>query len=110
MTASEEPNKKSDGAPEGSPTRQMEKLLDQLQERTALVRESWQAGEAARLRMLTGQLASLAEGSGNEAVTETAAELESVLLAEEAEASAMCERIEALIHQCKKAAQGSELE
>jgi hypothetical protein len=87
-----------------SPDRRMENLLDQLQAQTRRVRETWQAGEAARLRVLAGQLASLAEGAGHSAISRSAAELEAVLLAEEAEASAMCEKIEALIEQCKQAA------
>lgn len=88
-----------------SPGRRMENLLDQLRARTRLVHDTWQAGEAARLRMLAGQLADLAEGTGNSAIVESAAELEGVLLAEEAEASAICERVEALIQQCRKAAE-----
>jgi hypothetical protein len=82
----------------------MENLLDQLQAQARRVRDTWQAGEGARLRVLAGRLASLAQGSGSLAVSETAAELEAVLLAEEAEASATCEQIEALILQCKEAA------
>jgi hypothetical protein len=88
-----------------SPGRRMENLLDQLHARTRLVRDAWQAGESASLKMLAGQLAALAEGTGNDAIVKSAAELEGVLLAEEAEASAICERIEALIQQCRKAAQ-----
>ena len=76
----------------------------QLQVQARRVRETWQAGEAARLRVLAGQLAALAEGAGRSAIIRSAAELEAVLLAEEAEASAMCEKIEALIEQCKQAA------
>jgi hypothetical protein len=83
---------------------QVDRMLDEIEKQAGTVRESWQAGEAARLRVLAGQLASLAEGTGNEAVGALAAELESMLVAEEAEASAMCERIEDLILQCKKAA------
>lgn len=82
----------------------MENLLDQLQLQTRRVRDTWQAGEAARLRVLAGQLAALAEGSDHGVIGRTAAELEAVLLAEEAEASALCERIEALIQQCRQAA------
>jgi hypothetical protein len=83
------------GPGDTSPDRRMENLLEQLQVQTRRVRDTWQAGEAARLRVLAGQLASLAEGAGHSAI---------VLLAEEAEASAMCEKIEALIEQCKHAA------
>ncbi len=82
----------------------MENLLDQLQVQTRRVRDTWQAGEAARLRILAGQLGSVASGAGHGIVSRLAAELEAVLLAEEAEASAMCEKIEALIQQCRQAA------
>jgi hypothetical protein len=92
------------GPADGSPTRRMENLLDRLQEQTKRVRDTWHAGEAARLRILAGQLASMAQGSGCAAISESASEIEAVLLAEEAEASAMCEKIEALILQCKQAA------
>ncbi len=112
MTSKDAPN---DGGRGGrpsdlSPARQLENLLEQLERRTRFVRETWHAGEASRLKMLAGQLASLAEGSGNAAICESAAELESLLLAEEAEASAICERVEALILQCKKAASGESSE
>ena len=87
-----------------SPGRRIENLLDQLQLQTKRVRDTWEAGEAARLRILAGELASLADGSGHATISESAGELEAMLIAEEAEASAMCERIEALIHRCKQAA------
>ena len=86
------------------PARRMENLLDQLQVQTRRVRDTWQAGEAARLRILAGQLAALADDSGHDVISHSAAELEAVLLAEEAEASALCEKIEALIQQCREAA------
>ena len=83
---------------------QLEKLLDELRGHTRTIRDSWHSGEAARLKMLAGRLTEMAAGSGDRVVTEMASELESVLLAEEAEASAMCERVEELIRQCKRAA------
>ncbi|MHC4218935.1 MAG: hypothetical protein ACYSU7_10830 [Planctomycetota bacterium] len=86
------------------PARRLDNLLEALRVQTRQVRDTWQAGEAARLRVLAGQLASLADGAGNGAISRSAEELEAVLLAEEAEASAMCEKIEALILQCKQAA------
>jgi len=85
-------------------THQIETLLDQLHTQTRSIGEVWHAGETARLRVLAGQLSALAEGSGNQGICESAAEIEAVLHAEEAEASAVCERIEALILECKKAA------
>ncbi len=85
-------------------THQIETLLDQLHTQTRSIGEVWHAGETARLRVLAGQLSALAEGSGNQGICESAAEIEAVLHAEEAEAAAVCERIEALILECKKAA------
>ena len=90
-----------------SPGSQIENLLVQLQTQTRSIGEAWHASETARLRVLAGQLSALAEGSGNQSICESAAEIEAVLRAEEAEASAVCERIEALILQCKKAATSS---
>ena len=86
-----------------SPDLEIDDLLAALQSHTKSIGETWHAGEAARLRILAGQLAALAEGSGNPGICEPAAEIEAVLYAEEAEASAVCEKIEALILQCKKA-------
>ncbi len=88
--------------------RRMENLLDQLQAQTRLVRDTWQAGEATRLRILAGQLAALADDGGQQAITETANEIEAVLLAEEAEAATICEKIEALIQQCRQAASSTD--
>lgn len=90
--------------PDLSPGKRMENLLGQLREQARNVREAWRAGEESRLRVLVNQLASTAEGTGHRAISEMAADLEQMLLAEEAETSAMCERIEQLIAQCKHAA------
>ena len=94
-------------SPEGinpSPSTQIENLLDQLHAQTRSIGEIWQAGEAARLRSLAGQLAALADEANTGTIHDYATQLEALLLGEEAEASAICERIEYLILQCKKAA------
>ncbi len=94
-------------SPEGinpSPSTQIENLLDQLHAQTRSLGEIWHAGEADRLRSLAGQLTALADESARATIHQYASELESLLLGEEAEASAICERIEYLILQCKKAA------
>lgn len=85
-------------------TSQIEILLEKLQEQTSSLGEIWHAGEADQLRNLAGQLAALANASSGPDIREYAMQLESLLMAEEAEASAICERIEYLILQCKKAA------
>src|SRR5262245_29790022 len=99
---------RGEGPADYSPRRQIENLLDQLQAQTRRLRAIWEAGEAARLRSLAGELATAADGQGNSAISDSAAQLEAMLVAEEAEASAMCERVEALIGQCRKAATSKE--
>jgi hypothetical protein len=86
------------------PAAQIEILLEKLQEQTSSLGDIWHAGEADQLRNLAGQLAALARAPSGAQIREYAMELESLLMAEEAEASAICERIEYLILQCKKAA------
>ena len=86
------------------PASQIEILLEKLQEQTSSLGDIWHAGEADRLRNLAGQLAALARAPSGAEIREYAMELESLLMAEEAETSAICERIEYLILQCKKAA------
>ncbi len=95
MSGSEMPRRKPS-------VHRVDELLNDLQAHARAIRESWHAGETARLKTLAGRLASLAEGSGDRAVAEMAAEMEAVLLAEEAESSALCERIEELIRQCRR--------
>ncbi len=87
-----------------SPGSQIENLLDQLHAQTRSLGEIWHAGEADHLRSLAGQLAALAGAARGPEIREYAMELESLLMAEEAETSAICERIEYLILECKKAA------
>jgi hypothetical protein len=95
---------RNQGPTDCSPRRQIENLLDQLQAQTRRLRELWDAGEVSRLRLLAGQLASVAQGEGDLVISGSATEIEAMLLAEEAEAAAMCERVEALISQCRNAA------
>ncbi len=83
----------------------VEHLLEELQTWVGLIGESSQIGQTTRLGLLAGELKVLAAESGQAAVHEAAAEIEAVLLAEEAQTSAMCEKVEALILQCKQAAE-----
>ncbi len=87
-----------------SPGSEIENTLDELLAQTKSLGEIWRAGEADQLRNLAGQLAALAGASSSAEIREYAMELESLLMGEEAEASAICERIEYLILECKKAA------
>ena len=97
-----EPRRRPSGAPLPPSAKRLEDLLARLQGHTEQIRESWQAGDAARLRALAAQLATLARGAGEAEMSESAAELEAMLMAEEAEASAMCEQVEALIQMCRR--------
>ena len=83
----------------------IENLLDQLLAQTKSVGDAWREGEASRLRLLAGQLAAMADGSGRSSLGEWAQELNTLLLAEDAEVSATCEKIEALILQCREASE-----
>ena len=87
-----------------TPRSEIENILDQLHAQTKSLGDIWHAGEVVHLRNLAGQLAALARVSGGADIREYAMELESLLMAEEAEASAICERLEYLILECKKAA------
>ena len=87
-----------------SPGSEIENILDQLHAQTKSLGEIWHAGEDDHLRNLAGQLAALAGASSSAHIREYATQLEALLMGEEAEASAICERIEYLILECKKAA------
>ncbi len=79
----------------------LENLLGQLQGHSSNIHDLWQAGEAAQLKLLSGQLRDLTCESDHRLIREMADQLDSLLLGEEAEASALCEKIEALIHLCR---------
>ncbi len=79
----------------------LENLLGQLQGHSSKIHDRWQAGEVAQLKLLAGQLKSLTSESDHRLIREMADELDSLLLGEEAEASALCEKIEALIQLCR---------
>ena len=81
----------------------LEGLLGELEDRTKAIRENWQSGEEARLSLLAGRLKALAPGCGDALIGRSVADLEALLLAEEAEASAICDKLEALILQCRNA-------
>ena len=82
---------------------QIENLLEKLLAQVNSVGNSWREGEASRLRVLVGQLGAMADGSGTSSICEAAGDLDALLLAEDAEVSATCEKIEALILQCRNA-------
>ncbi len=87
--------------PASAVMQRLENLLGQLQGHSSDIHDLWQAGEAAQLKLLAGQLKDLTCESDLRLIREMADELDSLLLGEEAEASALCEKIEALIHLCR---------
>jgi hypothetical protein len=79
----------------------LEALLGKLREQSHRFRDGWQAGEASRVDAIAGQVGEVARGGANPVI---AKELEAMLLQEEAETSAMCEKVEALIQLCRRRA------
>ncbi len=77
----------------------LEGLLERLREQSHRFRDAWQAGEATRVEAIAGSLGEAARGCANPVI---AKELEAMLLQEEAETSAMCEKVEALIQLCRE--------
>ena len=80
----------------------VEDLLAELERRVGKVRDAWQSGEAAQARAIAGELLNMTRASSRDDVSRSAAEIEQMLLAEEAEASALCEKVEALIALCRR--------
>lgn len=76
-------------------------LLARLEGHADHMRDSWHGVEQARLEMVINRLRALKDGPEVAQLDECAAELESILLAEEAQSSALREKVESLIHQCK---------
>lgn len=77
----------------------LEELLEKLREQSHRFRDACQTNEATRFEAVAGQLGDVERSCANPAV---AKELEAMLLQEEAETSAMCEKVEALIQLCRR--------
>ena len=71
----------------------MEAILEDLGRQATRLHERWDLAAVVRLQRLLRELAALSDGQ----VRRSAAELEALLLGEEAEASALCEKVEALV-------------
>ncbi|MCI0363480.1 MAG: Hpt domain-containing protein [Phycisphaerales bacterium] len=81
-------------------------FISELQDRVQALDHAWHAGDQASLRTMSQQLKDAAQGFGYPAITESAAQLEAALLAEQAEISAIGEKVEALIALCRRATAG----
>ncbi len=98
------PRRRRGGSACGTPqAARIDEILEALRAHGERLRETWQQGEAGRLALLAGELRVLAGDSDDAAMVRSAAELEAMLLAEEAETSAMCEKVESLIQLCRGA-------
>lgn len=82
-------------------------FLSELEVRMKAMREASESGDNARLRDLAHQIQGAAGGYGFPGITSLAAELESTLKAQEAEASDIAEKTEALIALCRRATGGN---
>ncbi|MHC4427907.1 MAG: hypothetical protein ACYS0D_04795 [Planctomycetota bacterium] len=76
----------------------LNKMVDELVRHTDKLRKRWETSAAQRLRRLARELSKATDAE----VRESAIALESMLLSEEAEASALAEKVEALIQSCKR--------
>ena len=78
-------------------------FVDELDHRVAAIRHAYHAEDAAELRRLSHQLKGAAGGYGFDPIGDAAARLEYELLHDEAELSALSERVEDLISCCRSA-------
>lgn len=82
----------------------VEYFVSQMQERAAAIQSAFQTGDETRLREIAHQLKGAAACYGYPSITHSAAELESCLMAEEAELSALSEKVQDLLTLCRRAA------
>jgi hypothetical protein len=76
----------------------LDKMVDELIRHTDKLRKRWETSASQRLRRLAREFAKATDAE----VRDSAVALESMLLSEEAEASALAEKVEALIQSCKR--------
>ena len=81
----------------------IEYFLSELKDRVGRLEHAWMLGDHERLRQVAQQLKGAAGGYGFPTITNTAADLEFSLTSEQAEISALAEKVEALISICKRA-------
>jgi HPt (histidine-containing phosphotransfer) domain-containing protein len=78
-------------------------FVSELRTRVGALRECWDSGDHRQLQRFAHQLQGAAGGYGFPTITRAAGELEQALLAEEAELSALQEKVESLILLCQRA-------
>ena len=81
----------------------VEFFVDELGERVAAIRAAFESGDKDRLRTLAHQIKGAAGGYGFPAISNTAATLERMLLAEEAAFSNLSEQVEDLVSMLRRA-------
>lgn len=81
-------------------------FVSELSDRVAGIEAAFDGGDERRLREIAHQLKGAAACYGYQCITDSAGELEQAMLAEEAELSALTEKVEDLIVLCRRAAAG----
>jgi HPt (histidine-containing phosphotransfer) domain-containing protein len=84
----------------------VEFFVNEMQNRVAGIEAAFSSGDERRFREIAHQLKGAAACYGYPSITDSAAELESTLMAEEAELSALGEKVEDLLSLCRRAAAG----
>lgn len=84
----------------------IEFFLEQLEQRAGAIQAAFSQGQANELGVLAHQLKGAAAGYGFPSLGACAGELETLVKACEADASAVAERVEDLIGLCRRAAAG----
>ena len=85
----------------------IEYFLAELKDRIGGLEHAFMLGDHERLRQLAHQLKGAAGGYGYPSITNSAADLEFSLAAEQAEISSISEKVESLIALCKRATSAS---
>jgi HPt (histidine-containing phosphotransfer) domain-containing protein len=83
-------------------------FVSEMKTRVSELESAWQSGDEKLLRDLAHQLKGAAASYGFPCITDCAGELEHALLGEQAEVSALTERVESLIDMCRRASASGE--
>lgn len=106
-SASDQARLVSEFASETEMAELIEYFLAELKDRIGGLEHAFSVGDHERLRQLAHQLKGAAGGYGYPSITNSAAELEFTLTAEQAAISSIAEKVEGLILLCKRATGGS---
>jgi len=82
-------------------------FLAELADRIGQIDDAWQTDNRTELRQLAHQLKGAGGGYGYPVITESAAKLEKELLNEEADITALTEKVEDLLSLCRRATTGT---